>query len=221
MEARFLVWQEGFGGAGSFDATCFESVLDFYASTPCRTHQEIALEDLAPDCNVYGGIRMLGEGCASGGGTATRGELCGPGLKCLPTLQGYQCHPPEDYDALTPGLGEVCASGGQTKAVCDAGLFCEVQRSGTCQPRVPLGEVCTDPNSCEAGTYCDLSELTEETTGSGGMPICVTKVEPGTACVSSLECAPTDCDAGACTRPVCHQDVCSVDIPQVCFLSDL
>ena len=104
---------------------------------PCKIDLACDLSKANPVCS-----ERFGEG-------ATCGASSGIGSSCKSSLR---CAAGQGTTALTcqrPGLaGEGCVSGS-----CSTDLFCETS-SKTCKAVVVAGSVCTQADSCKAGSTC-------------------------------------------------------------------
>jgi hypothetical protein len=135
-------------------------------------------------------------------------------LRCYPGEDGLACIAPEDISITYKEEGEACMTEDGRVLPCVGGLYCDTAQTQTCQPRVGLGELCSNPAACEPETWCD--NITDPSA-----PVCAAKREPGAQCPTTASCAPGDCIEGVCAQALCHQERCDTEIAQVCLLHDL
>lgn len=114
---------------------------------------------------------------------------------CLPSVNGgiCACGSAEIADANQP-----CSNSGATLAICRSGLSCI---NGFCRRRCTVG----DPNSCLAGTTCQLS---------AGVEVCIPS-DSGKQC-SPCRTAPPACDPGLeCYNNRCYPP-CTITLANQC-----
>ena len=122
-------------------------------------------------------------------GTVLVDGECRYGYECAGTPDTF-CAPSQKCTAR-PGRGQACGSG------CAQDLYCT---SGICQPRLPVGGVCTSTSQCEEKLFCDTA---------APMPVCTARQLGGSACTSSSGCVSSQCIPGVCSGPssnTCYRD---------------
>jgi hypothetical protein len=154
-----------------FDAECAEEILGPSRPSGCTSL-----------CSVYVGDKRLNEACSDDGA----GSDCGPSLTCI---QGA-C-----VDSSAIGLvteGETCIDdAGRPTRVCQTGLLCDDQGSGTCVRGPAAGEACIDGVRCAVGSYCAYDDRVCQPLRAAGEP-----------CQSPIECESVSCESGACEASV-------------------
>jgi hypothetical protein len=106
---------------------------------------DVRTTSVSDDCpDVYVGTAQIGDLCDA--------AKCAPGLLCpvYPALGCQGCPGPPPSKCVAPsGVGESCA---QLSTLCADGLVCN---GGTCRERSLAGAACTQSDDCQTGLYCD------------------------------------------------------------------
>jgi hypothetical protein len=123
-----------------------------------------------------------GDDCSDTDPSAS-GMRCQSGLSCVPTgldsngvATGFQCEPPG-------------AQGDYCNGPCQSGLYCDINNTRTCLPRLSAGKSCFGSSDCQDGLYCKFDPYAPGT--------CAAVLANGQACKDDDNCASGYCDSAS------------------------